>query len=89
MPADSRNGRWVVCSPQAMADTRFAWHGFSAVGYYFAQQLRKTTGIPMGMIASYKGGTPVQAWISLDGLAQSPAFTKYINAYKDKLDHSD
>jgi sialate O-acetylesterase len=84
--SDSPNGRWVVCSPAMMADPKWAWHGFSAVGYYFAQQLRKSTGVPMGMVATYKGGTPAQAWISEDGLKQAPAFSKYVDAHQALVD---
>jgi sialate O-acetylesterase len=60
---------------------QYAWHGFSAVGYYFATQIRKSTGAPVGMIASYKGGTPAQSWMTKAGLEKSPAFTKYVDKY--------
>ncbi|MDB5121779.1 MAG: 9-O-acetylesterase [Sphingobacteriales bacterium] len=87
VPAGSRNGQWIVCSPEAMADTKWSWHGFSAVGYYFAKELRSSTGSPVGMIATYKGGTPAQAWISLPGLQQAPAFSNYINNHQSFLDN--
>jgi sialate O-acetylesterase len=37
----SQNARWVVCSPEVLATPQFAWHGFSAVGYYFASRSGK------------------------------------------------
>lgn len=80
--AGSLNGKWVVCSPTVMATTSWAWHGFSAAGYYFARDIRKATGSPVGMIGSYKGGTPAQAWISVDGLQQSPAFDRHVTAHQ-------
>lgn len=90
VPADSPNGKWLVCSPAVLGDPKLAWHGFSAIGYYFAQQVRQSTGVPMGMVATYKGGTPAQAWISEDGLQKAPAFDKYVarhqalvNAYQE------
>lgn len=79
---DSPNGKWVVCSPQMMGDPKWAWHGFSAAGYYFAWQIRQRQGCPVGMIATYKGGTPAQAWISEAGLRQPPAFEKYVSAHE-------
>jgi sialate O-acetylesterase len=82
--ADSPNGKWFVGTPELMANPKWAWHGFSAIGFYFSQQIRKATGVPIGMIGSYRGGTPVQAWITAEGLAQSPAFTKYVD-YRQKL----
>ena len=89
VPEASLDGKWVVCSPELMAAKNWAWHGFSAVGYYFAREIRKTTGSPVGMIGTYKGGTPAQAWISLDGLQQSPAFTKYVAAHQLLVDNYD
>ncbi|MFD2864125.1 sialate O-acetylesterase [Mucilaginibacter antarcticus] len=79
--SDMVNARWVVCSPEVLDTKSFAWHGFSAVGYYFAQQIRKSTGVPVGMIGSYRGGTPAESWMTREGLAKDPAFTKYVNRY--------
>lgn len=35
---------------------------FSAVGYYFGQQLQSELGVPIGLIESTWGGTPAEAW---------------------------
>lgn len=66
VPAGSLNGKWIVCSPEVMA-AKWAWNGFSAAGYYFAQQIRSATGRPVGMIGSYKGGTRAEVWLSEEG----------------------
>ena len=76
---DSLNGKWQVCTPQMMATSAWAWHGFSAIGYYFAREIRHATGGPVGMIATYKGGTPAQAWTSLTGLRRDPALAHYLS----------
>ncbi|WP_316828787.1 sialate O-acetylesterase [Pedobacter miscanthi] len=83
--AASRNGKWIVCSPEAMADPKFAWHGFSATGYYFSKEIRKHQNTPVGMIASYKGGTPAQAWMSEQALAMAPAFETYVSDHQKLL----
>jgi sialate O-acetylesterase len=88
-PSGSPNGKWLVCSPEVLADPHFAWHGFSAVGLYFAEQLRKSEKVPVGMIGSYRGGTPVQGWISPDGLKQEPAFTRYVDTRQRLVDNFD
>jgi sialate O-acetylesterase len=85
VPNGSLNGRWLVCSPAIMAE-KWAWHGFSAIGYYFAREIRRTTGCPIGMIASYKGGTPAQAWMSLSGLQRDTAFAHYIRLHQKLVD---
>jgi|GEM_PF-199403 len=60
--AQEADGKWVVCSPSVMA-SKWAWHGFSAVGYYFARRIRALTHGAVGVIGSYKGGTPAQSWV--------------------------
>ncbi len=87
VPAGSLNARWVVCSPGVLATPTFAWHGFSAVGYYFAQQVRKTTGAPVGMIGSYRGGTPAQGWMTAEALAADPHTKKYAERHQKLVDN--
>jgi sialate O-acetylesterase len=84
---ESPNGKWVVCSPQVMANPNWAWHGITGVGYFFAQQIRKTQGCPVGLIATYKGGTPAQAWVSMEGLQKDSAFTTYVAKHQALVDH--
>lgn len=71
------DGRWVVCSPAALS-AKWAWHGPSAVGYYFAQKVRGMTHGPVGVICSYKGGTPAQAWMSREALDADTALRHYV-----------
>ncbi len=39
--------------------------GFSATAYYFGRELQKELGVPVGLIRSAVGGTPVEAWTSV------------------------
>ena len=48
---------WEVCSPAAVAD-------FSAAGYFFGRKLHEDLRVPVGLIDSAWGGTPIQPWIS-------------------------
>ena len=48
---------WKVCTPQNVP-------GFSAVLYYFGQRLHKDLGVPVGLINSSWGGSPIEAWIA-------------------------
>lgn len=61
-PVSPLDGKWVVCSP-SLLEAKWAWHGFSAVAYYFARQLRAATHKPIGLIGSYKGGTRAEQWM--------------------------
>lgn len=49
---------------------------FSALAYFFAKAYYEKTGIPVGLVNSSWGGTPVESWISEEGLKEFP---KYIN----------
>lgn len=86
VPNGSLNGKWIVCSPEVMA-AKWAWNGFSAPAYYFAQQIRKTTNAPVGMIGSYKGGTPAQAWTSVEGLEKDTALARHVKRRQEILNN--
>lgn len=61
-PLSDTTGKWVVCSPQTVAQ-------FTAVGYYFARDLQRELGVAVGLIHSSWGGTPAEAWMRHDLLA--------------------
>lgn len=42
--------------------------GFSAVAYFFGQQLQKTLGVPVGLIHTSWGASTVEAWMSIEAL---------------------
>jgi sialate O-acetylesterase len=48
---------WKVASPVTVPD-------FSAACFYFARELRKTVGVPMGLIVSAWGGSRIEPWMS-------------------------
>ena len=52
---------------------------FSALAYFYSKELHEKTGVPVGIINSSWGGTPVEAWISEESLKEFP---KYINDKK-------
>ncbi|WP_211337969.1 sialate O-acetylesterase [Mangrovibacterium diazotrophicum] len=47
--------------------------GFSAVAWFFAKSLYEKYEVPIGLILSSWGGTPVEAWMSRDALADFPS----------------
>ncbi|SKA37408.1 sialate O-acetylesterase [Chitinophaga eiseniae] len=62
---DIPGGKWKACDT---ANTG----GFSAVAYYFARKVHQEQGVPVGIIQSTWGGTPVEAWTGREGLLASP-----------------
>jgi len=52
---------WTEATPESVSN-------FSAVAYFFGEQLQHTLDIPVGIIHSSWGGSFVEAWISRDSL---------------------
>lgn len=50
---------WLICEDKAADD-------FSAIGYYFANELQKHTGVPVGVVSCSKGASRVDAWTALE-----------------------
>lgn len=58
-------GGWCCAAPQTIGD-------FSAVGYFFAKRLFERYQVPIGLLLSAVGGTPIHAWMSWGALAAFP-----------------
>lgn len=56
---------------------------FSAITYFFAKEIYEKTGVPVGLVNSSWGGTPVQAWISEAGLQDHPLYLNEKRLYED------
>ncbi len=72
-PETNTIGKWIVCTPKTA-------ERFSAVGYFFGRDVRKAIQRPVGLIGTYVGGTPAEAWTSLSGLQKDPPFTRHLDA---------
>lgn len=57
--------------------------GYSAICYFFSRIMQEKTGVPVGIINSSWGGTPVEAWISEEGLKDFPAYINQKAMYED------
>lgn len=73
--ATPRTG-WDLCSRSTVSS-------FSAVGYFFAKNLREKLGpdIAIGLINNTWGGSHVEAWISKEGLSSVDGFQSYVEHY--------
>jgi sialate O-acetylesterase len=78
-PKDDVTGAWDVCSPQTVGN-------FSAVLYFFGRELHKELNVPIGLIHSSWGGTPAEAWVSLEKLAEHPDTQPYVDRVKADLE---
>lgn len=62
---EDTTGTWVTASPETTA-------GFSAVGYFFARKLQSELKVPVGVVHTSWGGTPSEAWTSVEAIDGVP-----------------
>ena len=55
------NAKWEIANRENIED-------FSAVGYFFAREIHQKLGVPVGILNSSWGGTPIEAWTSIEKL---------------------
>lgn len=64
---DTKQAAWVPLTKDNVMN-------YSALCYFFAKLLYQQTGVPVGIVNSSWGGTPVEAWISESGLKDFPSY---------------
>lgn len=74
---DFDDGNWVSATPETVLN-------FSAVAYFFAKDIYSKHHIPIGIINSALGGSPVESWMSEEALKAFPE--AYAEAQKFKND---
>ncbi len=64
---DNVKAEWIVTSPKTVSK-------FSAAAYFFARKLHSKLNVPIGIISSSWGGTPVEPWIPVESLENIKEF---------------
>lgn len=70
-PQRDCQGTWTVCSPTTVGN-------FSATAYFFAREIERELQVPVGIINSSVGGTPIDSWISEEAQTGSEALRPLI-----------
>lgn len=82
-PQQDQAASWTLCTPQTAAS-------FSAAAYFFGREIAKREHVTVGLIDSSYGGTPGEAWISLDTIgsdaALMPVFAYWAHVSDDHVD---
>lgn len=73
---DLPTGKWVSANPKTVLT-------FGGVTYFFAKKIYEKYKVPIGIINSSVGGTPIQAWISEQGFSALPKYTERIRQLRD------
>lgn len=96
--ANFPNIRCIKVNPTATGEpqndiTTYGWHlanpssagGFTAAGFFFAREINKITGIPIGLIDDNQGGTQIESWCSRASLSATPELSDISKKYEAKM----
>ena len=73
---DLSSGRWKSANTNDILE-------FGAVSYFFAREIYQQHRVPIGLINASVGGTPIEAWISEEGLKVFPGLLDVVQQNKD------
>jgi sialate O-acetylesterase len=77
-PQTNCEGAWVICSPETV-------ESFSATAYFFGRELLQKLSVPVGLIASSVGGTPIEAWTSMEKMDGRKELAPVFNEWAAKM----
>ena len=77
-PQKDCEGEWVLCSPETVEK-------FSATAYFFGRELHQKLGVPVGLIASSVGATPIETWTSMEKMEGKKELAPVFNQWAAKL----
>ena len=72
-------GGWTVCTTNSALN-------LGQLGYYYALELHKKLGVPIGVINSSVSGTRLEAWMSAESLAADPGGQEVLGQWQKALD---
>jgi sialate O-acetylesterase len=71
-------GKWVPATGTGILS-------FGGTSYFFAKTLFQKYKVPIGIINSSVGGTPIEAWMSRDAFLTNPGQIRKINNFRDSV----
>ena len=69
-PEEVGSGQWTICSPDTVG-------GFSATLFFFGREVYRSQQVPVGLINSSVGGTPIESWIDVAAQKASDGLTGF------------
>lgn len=64
-PQAEGKGAWQICTPDTVG-------GFSAALYFFGREIHREVGVPVGLINTSVGGTPIESWVAAEVQSSDP-----------------
>lgn len=78
-PQAEGKGAWSACAPDTVGR-------FSAVLYFFGREIHREVGVPVGLINTSVGGTPIESWVAAETQSSDPETkANYDTRLKDYL----
>ncbi len=81
-PQERCDATWQVCTPDTVGS-------FSGTAYFFGRELHKELDVPVGLINSSWGGTPVQAWTCLEAQKVLPELKPLLASWEQQIANYD
>ena len=72
-PQSAGKGHWEICSPATVG-------GFSAALYFFGREVHQALSVPVGLVHSSVGGTPIESWIAPEAQRAAPELKDFFTA---------
>ena len=64
-PQAEGRGAWQICTPDAVGS-------FSAALYFFGREIHREVGVPVGLVNTSVGGTPIESWVAAEVQSSDP-----------------
>lgn len=64
-PQAEGRGGWQICTPENVG-------GFSAALYFFGREIHREVGVPVGLVNTSVGGTPIESWVAAEVQSSDP-----------------
>jgi sialate O-acetylesterase len=77
-PLDDCQGSWQVCNSNTVGN-------FSAALYFFGREIHRRLNVPVGLIHSSWGGTPIQPWMPLETLKAYPGYAALLERKRKEI----
>lgn len=73
-PQTDCQGEWLICSADTVGR-------FSGTAYYFGRELHRKLAVPVGIVHSSHGGSPIEAWTSQEAQLAKPEVQKLLSEW--------
>lgn len=81
-PQELGSGSWAICAPETAG-------AFSATLYFFGREIHRELQVPVGLINSSVGGTPIESWIAPEAQQGVPELQAFVEASQKHWDSFD